>query len=71
LSPSAICHARAFAGDDPADAEGNGKHGGAFGGAARQPDPEKVTLTRAITGAPALDERSWKARPFLYLKPGG
>jgi len=33
-------------------------------------DPEKVTLTRAITGAPALDERQLEGATILYLKPG-
>jgi carboxyl-terminal processing protease len=35
-----------------------------------KPDPEKVTLTRAITGAPALDERQLEGATILYLKPG-
>jgi carboxyl-terminal processing protease len=33
-------------------------------------DPEKVTLTRAITGVPALDERQLEGATILYLKPG-
>ena len=33
-------------------------------------DPEKVTLTRANTGAPALDERQLEGATILYLKPG-
>jgi carboxyl-terminal processing protease len=33
-------------------------------------DPEKVTLTRSITGAPALDERQLEGATILYLKPG-
>jgi carboxyl-terminal processing protease len=35
-----------------------------------KPDPEKVTLTRAVTGAPALDERQLEGATILYLKPG-
>ena len=35
-----------------------------------KPDPEKVTLTRAITGVPALDERQLEGATILYLKPG-
>ena len=35
-----------------------------------KPDPEKVTLPRAITGAPALDERQLEGATILYLKPG-
>jgi len=33
-------------------------------------DPEKVTLTRSITAAPALDERQLEDATILYLKPG-
>jgi carboxyl-terminal processing protease len=33
-------------------------------------DPEKVTLTRAINGVPALDERQLEGATILYLKPG-
>ncbi len=33
-------------------------------------DPEKVTLTRSIADAPALDERQLEGATILYLKPG-
>ncbi len=35
-----------------------------------KPDPEKVTLTRAIVSMPALNEQEYENSTILYLKPG-
>jgi carboxyl-terminal processing protease len=35
-----------------------------------KPDPEKLTLTRAITPAPALVEKQYEGATIIYLKPG-
>lgn len=36
----------------------------------RKPDPDKLTLTRAITAPPALGEQQYEVSTILYLKPG-
>lgn len=36
----------------------------------RKPDPDKITLTRAITSAPPLSEQEYENASILYLKPG-
>jgi carboxyl-terminal processing protease len=36
----------------------------------RKTDPDKITLTRSITEAPALVERQYEDATILYLKPG-
>lgn len=36
----------------------------------RKPDPDKVTLTRSITAAPAIGEQQYENASILYLKPG-
>ena len=36
----------------------------------RKSDPDKVTITRAITAAPALGEQQYENASILYLKPG-
>ncbi len=36
----------------------------------RKPDPDKLTLTRAITAPPALGEQQYELSTILYLKPG-
>jgi carboxyl-terminal processing protease len=36
----------------------------------RKPDPDKLTLTRTITPAPALNEQQYDSSTILYLKPG-
>jgi carboxyl-terminal processing protease len=36
----------------------------------RKPDPDKLTLTRAITAPPALGEQQYEISTILYLKPG-
>ena len=36
----------------------------------RKADPDKVTLTRSITAAPALSEQQYENSSILYLKPG-
>jgi carboxyl-terminal processing protease len=36
----------------------------------RKPDPDKITLTRSITEAPALAEQQYEGATILYLKPG-
>lgn len=33
-------------------------------------DPEKITLTRAVAGVPALAEQQYEGGSILYLKPG-
>ncbi|HEY1767596.1 MAG TPA: S41 family peptidase [Terracidiphilus sp.] len=35
-----------------------------------KPDPQKVTLTRAIVAAPALSQQDYENSSILYLKPG-
>lgn len=35
-----------------------------------KPDPEKVTLTRAVVAAPALSQQDYENSSILYLKPG-
>jgi len=35
----------------------------------RKPDPDKITLTRTITPAPALSEQQYENSSILYLKP--
>jgi carboxyl-terminal processing protease len=35
-----------------------------------KPDPEKLTLTRAVVSAPALSEQQYENSTILYLKPG-
>ena len=35
-----------------------------------KPDPEKLTLTRAVAAAPALAEQEYESSSILYLKPG-
>lgn len=35
-----------------------------------KPDPDKITLTRAILGAPPLGEQFYENATILYLKPG-
>jgi len=37
---------------------------------ARKPDPDKITLVRAIPVAPALGEQQYESQTILYLKPG-
>ena len=36
----------------------------------RKPDPEKLTLTRAVPAQPALHEEQYDNASILYLKPG-
>ena len=36
----------------------------------RKPDPDKLTLTRAITAPPALGVQQYEISTILYLKPG-
>ena len=36
----------------------------------RKSDPDKITLTRSITDAPALAEQQYEGGTILYLKPG-
>jgi carboxyl-terminal processing protease len=36
----------------------------------RKADPDKLTLTRAITAPPALGEQQYEVSTILYLKPG-
>ena len=36
----------------------------------RKQDPEKVTLTRALTALPSLSEQQYENSTILYLKPG-
>lgn len=36
----------------------------------RKPDPDKITLTRSITQAPALSQQEYDNSTILYLKPG-
>lgn len=36
----------------------------------RKQDPEKVTLTRAVTSVPVLSEQQYENSSILYLKPG-
>ncbi len=36
----------------------------------RKADPEKVTVTRAMTAVPALSEQQYENSTILYLKPG-
>jgi carboxyl-terminal processing protease len=36
----------------------------------RKPEPEKITLTRAVTAPPALGEQQYENATILYLKPG-
>ena len=36
----------------------------------RKADPDKVTLTRAVTAPPALGEQQYENSTILYLKPG-
>ncbi len=36
----------------------------------RKPDPDKLTLTRAVTALPALSEQQYDNATILYLKPG-
>jgi carboxyl-terminal processing protease len=36
----------------------------------RKPDPDKLTLTRAIVDAPNLNEQQYNNATILYLKPG-
>ncbi len=36
----------------------------------RKSDPDKITLTRSITEAPALAEQQYEGGTILYLKPG-
>lgn len=35
-----------------------------------KPDPEKITITRAIVSAPALSQQQYDNSTILYLKPG-
>jgi carboxyl-terminal processing protease len=35
-----------------------------------KPDPEKVTLTRAVVPAPAMSQQDYENSTILYLKPG-
>ena len=35
-----------------------------------KPDPDKITLTRAVLAAPALGEQFYENATILYLKPG-
>jgi carboxyl-terminal processing protease len=35
-----------------------------------KPDPEKLTLTRAVIPAPSLDQQDYENSTILYLKPG-
>jgi carboxyl-terminal processing protease len=37
---------------------------------AYKPDPEKLTLTRAVAAVPALAEQEYEGSSILYLKPG-
>jgi carboxyl-terminal processing protease len=36
----------------------------------RKPDPDKITLTRAVSALPALEEQQYDNLTILYLKPG-
>jgi len=36
----------------------------------RKPDPDKITMTRSITPAPALSQQEYDNSTILYLKPG-
>jgi len=36
----------------------------------QKPEPDKLTLTRAVVAAPALDEKQFEGTSILYLKPG-
>ena len=36
----------------------------------RKPDPDKLTLTRTVSTAPALSEQQYENASILYLKPG-